>query len=193
MSDSAAPHPMAQIDALAALFALIVALAAPLKAGADAPLLLAAAGMTGGVIVAIGLYAALAGIAKPATGLADLAAAAGAALTGGLALSLLPTVAGKADVGYWALVAASALLALRLLRRLILRARSQPVGRLVFAPLAVVVGAFLVLGVWETADRGAAIVAVPAPSALAARAGIDLPDLWARLKKAISPATQAAG
>ncbi|MFO1184637.1 MAG: hypothetical protein U1E56_07610 [Bauldia sp.] len=191
-SGPAAPHPLAQADAMAALFALLVALAAPLVAGKTPTRLLDLTGVGGGVILAVGVYATLAAIAKPATLLADLAVASGAILAGGLALSLLPAVSGKADVAYWALVVGSGILAFHLLRRMLNRARHGGFARAAMLPLAAVFAVLLGLGLWEAIDRGAAIATVPAPSALAAKVGIDLPGLWARLKSTVAPASEPA-
>jgi len=186
-------HPLARIDVWAALVAILVALAAPLMTDNPPSHLLTTAGVTGGVIGVIVIYGALATLMKPGTVLADIALAVGAALGGGLALNLLPTVAGKASDAYWGLVAASGLLAFHLLRRLIARAGEKPVARVAFAPLAVVVAAVLILAVWEAADRGAALASIPPPSALAAKAGINLPDLWARLHLTTGAAPTAGG
>lgn len=180
-------------QSLLALVALIVALVMPLATGDGTPRLIDLGPLPAGLLVF--MLVAVAVAAEPwRTHFSDgfvvfLAAHLGA----WQALDVLPLVEGNAGWGYWALVAASWLLAWRLVTIL---SAARTTSRILSAILKVLVpflfGAWL-LFLWEVIVRGAGVppVLLPAPSAVWAKIVASPHILWADFRQTFLKAVLA--
>ncbi len=171
-------------QAFLALAATIVAALAPLAAGG--PVSLIELGPQAQLTLFLLLLAtAVAGFPERVAFSDGLVVAIGAHLGAWQALTVLPGLVGAAGWGFWGLVAASWLLAWRLVTVLSV---AEPTSRVLSLLLRVVVplifGACL-LFLWEAIARGAGVPAVllPAPSAIWAKMASSTHILWADFRQ----------
>ncbi len=176
-------------QAWAALLAVVVSMLAPLAGEREGAVSLADA--PAGWIVLLGAAAVVAA-ARRGTG-AIVALALGAHLGAAYALALLPAVAGRAGVGYWALVIGAWLLAWLLVARLAELRPRHALGRVALRIAAPLIFGIWLLILWEIMVRALGVLPVilPAPSAIWARIVSAVPVLLADFRQTFLKAVLA--
>ncbi|SCZ42632.1 ABC transporter permease [Afifella marina] len=104
----------------------------------------------------------------------------------GLLLALLSAVEGRAGLGYWAVLTATAFLTVQVMRDLarLTEGRPTPLRRAFSLAVPVVFGLWLLI-LWECLVRGFGVppVLLPPPSAIAVTFASSLPTLWADFRQ----------